>query len=453
MKLRNWSTLGLGTLCSLSLLGCSNDSDGTDGASDDIGGGSVEIFSWWTSGGESDALQAVLDIHKERIPKASVTNAAVDFADKAREKLQDRMEKAIPPDTFQANIGADLFKWVLLNGNDDSETKVESLQKLAEENGWLDVFDPDILAAASHDGKLYGLPVNVHRINSLFIRKDLFEKHGLTAPTSLEELHTVCDTIMNDADIQAEAPGGRMACLALGNKWSWTLGLVGFQMVMPAIAGPEYFESFWLGNESASDAELQDTLDETLYLYCGGTDTSDCANTTYFNQDIDDVTWDVAVQKLVSGDAMMAPMGDWAKGLLDGEGLEPGVDYEVVPFPGSDGTYIFTADTFALPKGAPNRAGAIELLKTFASKEGQIAFNKLKGSIPTRTDVEATEFDEVTQATIESFATSTKARALSGILPTDVMTDLDPELKASVQAGSTDIVFNYITANYDSLNQ
>jgi glucose/mannose transport system substrate-binding protein len=413
--------------------------------------GSVEIFSWWTSGGEADALGAVIDLHEERVPHATVVNAAVDFAEKAREQLQQRMEAGAPPDLFQANIGADLFKWVLLNGSDDTDARVEDLTALAEEKGWLEAFDPDVLEAASFDGKLYGLPVNVHRLNSLFYRKDLFEAYDLQPPTTVAELIGLCEAIEEKVELQAESPTGTMSCLGLGNKWNWTLSMVTFEMIFPAVAGADYYESFWLGEKSATDPELTQALDLALELFCGGTDTTDCEATSFFNRDFGEVDWDVGVGALIEKSAMMAPMGDWAKGFLEAEGLEPNVDFGVVPFPGSSGICVITADTFGLPIGAPNREGAIALLETMASVQGQIQFNRLKGSVTPRADIAATEFDTMTQGVMDDFARDTNVKALSGLLPGDIMSDLASELRASFEAGSTDIIRTYIEANYDSI--
>jgi glucose/mannose transport system substrate-binding protein len=414
-------------------------------------GGAVEIFSWWTSGGELDALQAVLEVHEDEVPTARVRNAAVEFAEKARDELRTRMERGLPPDTFQANIGADLFRWVLFNGHDQRSTKVESLQTLAQQSGWLEAFDETVLDAASYDGELYGVPLNVHRINTLFYRKDLFEEHGLTPPESLEELRELCEQIRDDDDIQASRDGG-VSCLALGNKWDWTLSLWTFEMLLPAIAGAQYYERFWLGEEAPSDGYLEQAVDEALWFYCGGADREQCGQRSHFNLDVNDVDWDEGIGKLASGDALMAPMGDWAKGLLDAEGLRSGVDYDAMPFPGTAGTYVFTSDTFPLPKGAQNRQGAIALLETFASREGQEAFNIAKGSIPARTDVDRDAFDEVAQRTMDDFdGADHKVKALSGLMRGDVMPDLAPMLKASAETGVTQGVMSYIAANYDSI--
>lgn len=432
--------LALGLL--LGDLGCSS-------VHEEEGSGSVEIFSWWTNWGEADALEAIIELHEEAHPDSTVVNAAVDFADKAREQLQMRMEAGTPPDLFQANIGADLFNWVLLNGTDDADARVVDLTGLAVEEGWFEVVDPDVLEAASVGGKLYGFPMNVHRINSLFYRKDLFDAYGLVPPTTLEELLTLCAAITSDASLQAESPTGQMACLGLGNKWDWTLSMVTFEMLLPAVAGGRYYESFWRGEEAPDDALLAETLELALELYCGGA--IDVCDRSYFSADMGEVDWDVGVRALAQKSAMMAPMGDWAKGYLEAEGLDPDSDFGVVPFPGSQGTFVMTVDTFGLPMGASNRRGALALLRTMASRQGQITFNRLKGSVTPRTDISPSEFDVMTQRVMADFERDDHVRALSGLLPRNVMSELASELRESFERGGTEIISNYIEANYDSL--
>ena len=53
----------------------------------------------------------------------------------------------------------------------------------------LDELDPNTLKSMSYDGKLYGLPMQSQLLTMAY-RKDLFEKNGLTPPTTFEELRT-----------------------------------------------------------------------------------------------------------------------------------------------------------------------------------------------------------------------------------------------------------------------
>lgn len=413
-------------------------------------GGEVEVFSWWTSGGELEAFRALLDAHYQRVPDSRVTNAAVEFADKAREQLGLRLSAGNPPDLFQANSGTDLLDWVVRNGFDANSSVVEDLSDLADALDWFEVFDPDVLETLTHDDSLYGVPVNVHRINTLYYRKDLFEEFGLEAPQTLHHLVSLCEEIASNETIQQAAPGGKMACLGLGNKWNWTYALMTFEMIFPAVAGPDFYEDYFLGRETALPDAMVETLDLALHLYCGGAK-SDCIEHTWFNSDMNERTWDEGVRKLSDKKAMMAPMGDWAKGFLEssaGGKLRAGVDFESIPFPGTDGTFVFTADSFTMPKGSNNRDAARSLLRTMGSREAQIAFNQLKGSIPARTDIAPENFDETQRTTMEAFATGRKVRALSGLIHSNSRDLLHPELSASLREESTEIISRFLRTSY-----
>lgn len=413
-------------------------------------GGELELFSWWTSGGEQEAFKALLDEHKKRVPNARVRNAAVEFADKAREQLGARLSTGNPPDLFQANSGTDLFTWVETNGHDDGASVVESVSDLSQALGWSEVFDQEVLDSLTYDGLLYGVPANVHRINTLYYRKDLFEEFALEVPETLPDLLTLCRRIMEDDVIQERSPDGRMACLGLGNKWDWTFSLMTFEMIFPAIAGPDFYENYFLGFETALPDVIKETLDTALTMYCGGAK-SDCLKHTWFNSDIQERTWDEGVRKLSTGKALMAPMGDWAKGYLESEeggALTPGEEFDSVPFPGTKGTFVFTADSFTMPRGARNRDGARSLLRTVASLEGQIAFNKKKGSIPARVDIPSENFDAMQQATMAAFVSARKVRALSGLVPSNSRDLLHPELSASLREESTESISRFLRASY-----
>ena len=71
--------------------------------------------------------------------------------------------------------------------------------------------------------------------------------------------------------------------------------------------------------------------------------------------------------------------------------------------PGTAGTFVFTTDTFGLPRGVRNRAGALELLGMFGSLAGQDTFNPLKGSIPARKDARVDAYDIMAQRNIMDF--------------------------------------------------
>jgi glucose/mannose transport system substrate-binding protein len=427
----------------------------------------LELISWWGSDDEVKALDALLAVHKRTYPLAEVENSARNEATKARETIRSRWAAGVPPNTFQANIGSDLLQWA------NPESRLEPLESLID----MSAFRP--FADATAGGSFYGVPVNVHRINSLFYDKAFFDAYasqGLHVPTTIEEFRTVCPMIKRL---------GR-TCLAVGDKWAWVLSQITFEMILPGIAGAEYYRSFWLGRARAADENVTKALELMLYLRCGPQPSSACDG-GYINSDVNDIDWPEAIERVMapSGNqpqAAMAATGDWAKGaFLKGcwrpdAGLpcwEPNVHFGVEPFPTSQAfpnmVFVYTSDTFPLPRGVTHRAETVDLLRTFASVEGQVAFNQVKGSIPARTDIRQLDYprqlDTMHAQTMADFASAldngTLVLARSGLqkpntllgIGEDGLNRLDAIVQDSLAHGNILRIRQYLQANYQTLAQ
>ena len=85
-------------------------------------------------------------------------------------------------------------------------------------------------------------------------------------------------------------------------------------------------------------------------------------------------------------------------------GLVPNTDYAWMPVPGTQGVYDFLSDSFDLPIGAKNRDAAIKWLTLCGSKEGQDAFNPVKGSIAARKDSDKSLYGVYLQSAIADWA-------------------------------------------------
>ena len=68
------------------------------------GGGQVEVFSWWTGGGEAAGLEAMIKVFKAEYPDIEFVNAAVagGAGTNARAVLATRLQAGDPPDSWQA---------------------------------------------------------------------------------------------------------------------------------------------------------------------------------------------------------------------------------------------------------------------------------------------------------------------------------------------------------------
>jgi glucose/mannose transport system substrate-binding protein len=144
----------------------------------------------------------------------------------------------------------------------------------------------------------------------------------------------------------------------------------------------------------------------------------------------------------------MTVMGDWAKGYLVNAGCRPGEDFGQAPSPGCARAFVFATDVFGLPRRAAHPGDAIELLKVFGSREGQDAFNLLKGSIPARIDVDVTTYDPLAAASMRDFRDGARVPSLTSMAPAAFCRALDTAMGVFARERDPEVVVGAIRANY-----
>ncbi len=135
---------------------------------------------------------------------------------------------------------------------------------------------------------------------------------------------------------------------------------------------------------------------------------------SYTNSDASTLSdWQPAAKLMTNGDAAFNIMGDWAYGYFanpapNGLALKPHTDFDWTVAPGTQGIFVFLSDSFVLPVGnARIPQATMDWLTVAASKEGQEAFNPLKGSICARTDCDQSLFSEYSQDAAKDWASNT----------------------------------------------
>lgn len=383
---------------------------------------SPEVLSWWVSRGEVEALEALFSIYRRSHPRGAVIHAAVAGSSTARREIETRMACGAPPDTFQANGGSDLFAWV------DGGARLAQLDTLVDTRGWSSIFHPDVLDLVTHRGHVYGVPIDIHRLNTLFYDRRTFARLGLTPPRTLPDFYRIADELKN-AGTQP---------LALGLQQPWVATLLAFENLLVAIAGPDYFRQFFLGKRSAHDSEIREALAHFSRVI------------ELANDDASRLTWDQAVDRLGAG-AAMTIMGDWAKGHLRTH-VSPD-DYGSMASPGTEGVFVFATDAFALPASAPLRDSTIELLSVFVSNDGQDAFSGLKGSIPARVEPAHALTHRDAHGAIEDFGSCAHVQSLTSMVPSPFTRALDGAMAGFVRDRDPDAVVSVLGAHYPLLGR
>ncbi|MGD0727394.1 MAG: ABC transporter substrate-binding protein [Spirochaetia bacterium] len=343
-------------------------------------GHSLEIFSWWTAGGEAEGLAAMFDIYHAKYPGIGIFNATVagGAGSNAKSVLVTRMRGGNPPDSFQVHAGHELIdSWVVAG-------KMEPITFLFRDNGWLDSFPAGLVKIISYKGEIYSVPVNIHRSNILWYNKKIFAENRLTPPESLDGLLSVAD----------ELARAGVTPLALGDNGVWAAVHL-LESVLLGTMGPTKYQGLWSGATDWDGPEVRASLTRFASLQ------------RYVNTDHAALSWDAAVQYVIDGKCAMTIMGDWAEGYFKAKGCTPGREFGWVPSPGTRGSFLMLSDSFGLPKGAPDRDAAVKWLTVAASREGQDAFNPKKGSIPSRTDGDRALYDLYQKSAMDSFRSDT----------------------------------------------
>jgi glucose/mannose transport system substrate-binding protein len=341
--------------------------------------GKLEIFSWWTAGGEAEGLNALYKIYTAKYPQVEIINATVagGAGSAAKAVLATRMQSGDPPDSFQVHAGHELIdSWVKAG-------KMEPVTFIFKDEGWLDKYPKGVIDILSYNNEIWSVPVNIHRSNVLWYNKKIFADNNLTPPTTWDEFFSIADKL--------KAAG--VTPLALGDNGIWASVHL-MESILLASMGPDKYRGLWTGTTDWAGPEVKSALETFAKVM------------KYVNEDHSALSWDQAAQLLVDGHAAMTIMGDWTEGYFKSVGWKPDVDFGYVPSPGTKGTFIMLSDSFGLPKGAKNRDNAINWLKVLGSKEGQDAFNPLKGSIPARTDGDRSLYDVYLQSAMDDFASN-----------------------------------------------
>lgn len=369
------------------LAGCGSDEGPVAASQSDVQ--EVELLSWWVAASELDALDALLDVHRSRYPNDRIRNTTYSTGTEAQQRLYEQIAAHTPPDLYQENA-YDLPEILM-----DEPGSLASLSEFFEAQSLADSIVPEVLQAVTIDGVVRAMPVNIHRENALLYNKKVFDELGLSPPTTIEELLATCESL--------KAAG----VTPIATSYLGWIQRILFNNLNAASMGSEAFEAFFTGKSPIDEAALRKSialLDEVLTKYV-----NDSAADPEFG-------WTNAASLMIQGKAGMFIHGDWAKGYLVELSYIPGFDFGVVGMPGASDLFLYGVDVFAMLEGAANPEPTKRFLETVGSKQGQIAFNKLKGSTPIRLDVDPGELDPAGQATLEDlrnakFRLLTRSRA------------------------------------------
>jgi glucose/mannose transport system substrate-binding protein len=367
----------------------------------------LQVFSWWTGGGEAHGLEKLIAIWNKQHPGTPFKNETVagGAGTNAKAVLAQRLAAKKPPDSFQGHAGAELLDYIKAG-------QVEPIDFIYKKYGFAKIMPKGLISQITYKGHIYSVPVNIHRANVLWYNPAVLKKAGITkVPTKWPEFITAL----------GKAKTAGVIPLSLGEQWTQKHLL---ETVMIATIGPARWATLWKTGNGWNTPGVTLALNRYKTLL------------TYTNSDAASLTWQDASKLVADGKAAFNIMGDWADGYyrIDLK-KKPKTGYGWAATPGTGGVYDWLSDSFTLPKGAPHRAAAVLWLGFLGSRRAQDTFNPVKGSIPARQDANPKLYDTYLKWALSQWKTNKLAGSLThGVVASNAWnTDVDTALGLFLQ--------------------
>ena len=373
----------------------------------------VEVLHYWTSGGEAKSAAELKKIMESKGVAWKDFAVAGGGGENAMTALKARVIAGSAPTAAQIK-GPSIQEW-------GQEGTLANIDAAATEGKWETLLPPVVTNVMKYKGHFVAVPVNVHRVNWLYVNPAVLAKAGAKAPTNFAEFFDAADKIKK-AGLVAVAHGGQ----------PWQDATV-FESVVLGVGGADFYKKALVQLDQASlTSPTMIKSFETLARI-----------KTYIDKDAAGRDWNLATAMVINGKAGMQFMGDWAKGEFTAAGKVPGKDFLCLAAPGTDKAFTFNIDSLAMfkVKSADDQKAQLTLANAVMSPEFQEVFNLNKGSIPVRAGVSRTRFDSCATKSMHDLAATSKGNALVPSLAHGMAVD-------SAKAGAIqDVIAKFMNSN------
>ncbi|ETX10069.1 sugar ABC transporter substrate-binding protein [Marinomonas ushuaiensis DSM 15871] len=376
----------------------------------------VEVLHWWTAGGEAAALSVLKDdLSKDGVGWVDMPVAG-GGGGSAMTTLRARVTAGNSPTAVQM-LGYDIQDWA-------AEGELANLNDIAAANNWDAVVPTALQKFSKYDGNWIAAPVNMHSTNWVWANKKVLDDLGLPQPHSWDDFV---------AAMQAAKDAGKIGLAHGGQPWQEATM---FDGVVLSVGGADFYNKAFveLDEDALTGPQMLEAFKrmETLRSF---------VDDNFSGRD-----WNLASSMVINGDAAFQIMGDWAKGEFINAGKVPNEDFLCFRVPGSQGTMAFNADQFAMFKvdSASAQEAQGKMAAAIVAPTFQIAFNQVKGSVPSRTDIDPKQFDACGQ---KGIADLQYANATGGLVGSMAHGHAQP---AAIKNAVFDVVTNHFNGEFDA---
>lgn len=343
---------------------------------------SVELFHWWVTDGELDALNVV----RRHVEAQGLSWQDVPLVD--NEKVEYRRELRRRITIGRAPMAAQVIGYDVQHLADEGRLRV--LDDIARREQWDEVVPVSVQQLSKHRGHWVAVPINIHSTNWIWVNRELMQRLGLKAPDTWEDLLFALE--------RARAAG--IVPLAIGDAAGQHLLL--FESVAAGTGGAEFYRRVFLEmRPTRQDVGTLKKVLERMSVLRG-----------YIGPQQRPLTWAQANALVRSRHALMQVQGSWAESEFSHAGLVPGRDYECYRFPDTQGLVLFNSDQIVMFKDAADTPTQDAFASTLMDIALQHELNIVTGSVPARVDVPTAGFNLCGEQAIKDLRAASVRRDL-----------------------------------------
>ena len=368
--------------------------------------GEIEVLHYWDVGNDAKAAAVLKATLRHQGHTWKDFAVAADGHGFSLSLLRSRVLSGNPPSAAQIKTPV-IQQWA-------RQGVLANVDDVARAEHWDAVLPKAVSDAMKYKGSYVAVPLNVHRINWLWINMRVLKQAGARVPTTWDEFFAAAEA-MKRAGYVAVAHGGQ----------PWQDFLL-FESVALGVGGADFYRQAFVALDPAVLAgPVMARVLQTFRRIKGYTDP------TAMGHD-----WILASSMLVKGEAGMQLMGDWAKPVFLAAQKSAGLEFTCVPAPGTAKAFSFAVDSFALFK--VNDRSKIKAQKDFASDllspAVQEEFNLDKGSIPVRLGMNLAKFDRCAKESGAAFDAAARANTLVPSISMSLPPPVEDAMREAVSA-------------------
>lgn len=368
--------------------------------------GEIEVLHYWDVGDDARAAEVLKSALRRQGHTWKDFAVASDANGFPLSLLRSRVLSGNPPAAAQIKMPV-IQQWA-------REGALANMDDVARAGHWDAILPKAIADAMKYKGRYVAVPLNVHRINWLWINMRVLKQANARVPTTWDEFFATAEA-MKRAGFVAVAHGGQ--------PWQ---DFVLFESVALGVGGVDFYRKAFVALDPAVLAgPVMERVLQTFRRIKAYTDLAAAGR-----------DWIVASSTLAKGQAGMQLMGDWAKPVFLAAQKNGGLEFACVPAPGTAKAFSFAVDSFAMFKiknpanVAAQKAFAADLL----APDVQEQFNLDKGSIPVRLGLNLAKFDRCARQSGAAFDAAAHANTLVPSISMAVPPAVEDAMRESISA-------------------